>query len=326
MTLTLRACFAALCLLAGATSLQAHELRPGYLEVNETTPNTYQVIWKAPILMGRPLAVEPVFPELCKVSGYENRTGVIGAVVRSTSLACESSLRGERIELAGLDATLTDVLVRVSSNDGSLQALRATPDAPMVELSGDVTAESVAGTYFLLGVEHILFGIDHLLFVLALVLLISGIRRLIETITAFTLAHSITLILASLGLVSLPSAPVEAVIALSIVFLANEIASKQFGATRLSERRPWLIAFVFGLLHGFGFAGALAEIGLPKGDIPTALLTFNLGVEAGQLLFLTGVLALLSIVARLQLRRRFDAVASYVIGITASVWLIERLL
>jgi len=316
---------AALCFPAVLTSVEAHELRPGYLEVNEITPTNYEVVWKAPILMGRPLAVEAVFPDDCETSGRSNRSNKAGSLISSRMLSCETPLQGHRIDLKGLDATLTDVLVRVKTADGVLQALRATPDAPMVELSASVSTPGVAKTYFLLGVEHILFGIDHLLFVLALILLISGVRRLVETITAFTVAHSITLMIASLGWLSLPSAPVEAVIALSIVFLANEIASKRSGTIRLSERQPWLVAFIFGLLHGFGFAGALAEIGLPEGDVPAALLTFNLGVEAGQLAFLAAVLVLLAGIARLQLRPQFDGSASYAIGITASVWLLQRI-
>ncbi|MDH3362309.1 MAG: HupE/UreJ family protein [Gammaproteobacteria bacterium] len=312
-------------LLAIIAPADAHELRPGYLEITETTPGAYEVVWKAPIRMGRPLAVEPRFPENCSASDKSELRNQRDALISRSSLYCEAPLQGRRIQLAGLDATLTDVLVRLQSVDGSLQAMRATPDEPMVELAEAPTRRSVAGTYFLLGVEHILGGVDHLLFVLALVLLITSVRRLVETITAFTLAHSFTLIGASLGWLSLPIAPVEAVIALSIVFLANEIACKRKGTTRLSQRRPWIVAFAFGLLHGFGFAGALAEIGLPQGEIPMALLTFNLGVEAGQLIFLGGVLLVLAAVSRLRVRDPVDAIASYAIGITASVWLVERI-
>ncbi len=311
-------------LLAMPAPASAHELRPGYLEITETTPGAYDVVWKAPIRMGRPLAVEPRFPEDCDTSDRSELTNERAALISRSSLSCDTPLQGRRIQLAGLDATLTDVLVRLRSADGTLQAVRATPDEPMVELAEAPTRRNVARTYFLLGVEHILGGIDHLLFVLALVLLITSVRRLIETITAFTLAHSFTLIGASLGWVTLPTSPVEAVIALSIVFLANEIACKRRGTTRLSQRRPWIVAFAFGLLHGFGFAGALAEIGLPEGEIPMALLTFNLGVETGQLIFLAGVLMVLAVIARLRLREPIDTFASYAIGITASVWLVER--
>lgn len=304
----------------------AHEIKPGYLEISETTQYSYDVVWKSPLIRGRPLPVEPGFPEICERMDNRARSSVAGALVVTATLQCQASLSGQRIEFNGLDATLTDVLVRVRSLDGALQALRATPDAPSVVVAIDASTRSIAGTYFALGVEHILLGIDHLLFVFALVLLIRTVRRLIETITAFTLAHSITLIAASLGWVHLPSRPVEAVIALSIVFLAHEIISRESGTLRTTERWPWMIAFVFGLLHGFGFAGALAEIGLPKNDVPVALLTFNLGVEAGQLVFLTGVLVVLALINRSGLRQRFDSLASYAIGITASVWLFERLI
>ena len=313
------------CLLAALAPADAHELRPGYLELAETGPATYSMVWKAPVRTGRPLGVEPQFPDDCRLADTSQRSAQGSAIIARGSLRCDDPLQGRRIVLAGLDATLTDVLVRLQAADGSLQALRATPDAPMVEFAATATRGAVAQTYFALGVEHILFGIDHLLFVLALVLLIRSVRRLVETITAFTLAHSVTLVAASLGYVSLPSAPVEAVIALSIVFLASEVANKRAGMLRLSERRPWLVAFAFGLLHGFGFAGALQEIGLPKGEVPTALLMFNVGVEAGQLLFLAGVLLVLAAAAQLRLRDKLDALASYAIGITASVWLIERI-
>lgn len=305
--------------------VEAHEIRPGYLEIIETTPNTYGITWKAPIRLDRPLAVEPRFPIDCETSSRSIHANERTALINKASVSCKMPLQSRRIYLAGLDATLTDVLVRFQPADGAMQALRATPDMPMVEVAENATRQSVAHTYFVLGVEHILFGIDHLLFVLALVLLITGARRLIETITAFTLAHSITLVFSSLGWISLASAPVEATIALSIVFLANELANKSADATRLSEKRPWLVALAFGLLHGFGFAGALAEIGLPKGEMPVALFTFNLGVEAGQLAFLASILLLLNILGRLHLRQRVDLFASYAIGTTASVWLIARI-
>lgn len=316
----------AFCLLAAVARVEAHELRPGYLEINESTPGVYDIVWKAPVRSGRPLAVQAVFPGHCSERDAVSRAGRTGALIASTTLECASGLAGAQILLRGLDATLTDVLVRIQPADGRMQALRATPDAPMVVVADHTSGSDVVRTYFLLGVEHIFSGIDHLLFVLALVLLISGVRRLVETITAFTVAHSITLVVASLGWMRLPSAPVEAVIALSIVFLANEIACRERGVPRLSERRPWLVAFAFGLLHGFGFAGALAEIGLPEGDVPMALLMFNLGVEAGQLMFLAAVLVALAAVAKLQWRRPVDAVASYAIGITASAWLFDRIL
>ena len=184
-------------------------------------------------------------------------------------------------------------------------------------------------TYTVLGIEHILTGFDHLLFVLALVLIVRGTRRLIWTVTAFTLAHSITLALATLGVIHVPGPPVEAIIALSIVFVANEIIHQQRGTEGLAARKPWLIAFSFGLLHGLGFAGALAEVGLPQNSIALALLFFNVGVELGQLLFIAAVLACGALVRavaahRIDARRTVIPLA-YCIGGTASYWVIERI-
>ena len=185
-------------------------------------------------------------------------------------------------------------------------------------------AGPAAGGYFMLGVEHILFGIDHLLFVLALVLIVRGVGLLVKTITAFTVAHSITLALATLGVVHVPSAPVEAVIALSIVFVASEILRSRRGERGLTERAPWLVAGTFGLLHGFGFAGALSEVGLPANDIPLALLFFNLGVEAGQLAFVVVALGVIALLRRIRLPEWAPILPPYAIGSVAMFWVIER--
>lgn len=302
----------------------AHEIRPGYLEVNEAPENSYEIVWKAPLQFGRPLAVAPVFPTDCKQRGAVDRASMRNAVVAKYALACSEPLSGRAVDFAGLELTTTDVLVRLRPVGASVETYRASPGAPAIMLGAEYNGRGVAGAYFGLGVEHILQGIDHLLFVAALVLIISGVRRLVETITAFTLAHSLTLIATSIGWVALPNAPVEAVIALSIVFLANELANKQAGRVRLSEQRPWVVAFIFGLLHGFGFAGALAEIGLPKGDIAMALLMFNIGVEVGQLLFVAGLLVALRALDFFVPRRPVELAAAYTIGIAATVWMFER--
>jgi hydrogenase/urease accessory protein HupE len=304
----------------------AHELNPAYLEIVQTASMKYRVVWKTPNLRGRSLAVEPLFPNGCVSNNHVAQRSNGTAVVRHWTLICDTPLAGSRIEFPGLDATLTDVLVRLQQEKGTIQTLRATPDSPTVILAIDATTWDVARNYFMLGVEHILSGVDHLLFVIALVLLITGFHRIVKTITAFTVAHSITLVATSLGWVRLPAAPVEAVIALSIVFLATELACMHTGTDRLAMRRPWIVAFSFGLVHGFGFAGALADIGLPSGEIPLALLTFNLGVEAGQILFLMGIVALLAILGRFFSRPRIGLFASYPIGIVASAWLFERVL
>ena len=190
----------------------------------------------------------------------------------------------------GLAATRIDVLVRLARSDGTTQLGRVLVLDPQFVFSASPGAMEVARTYTVLGIEHILSGVDHLLFVLALVMLVRGTRRLVATITAFTLAHSLTLAAASLGFVSVPGPPVEATIALSIMFVAAEIVRARQGRPGLTQRYPWLVAFSFGLLHGLGFAGALAEVGLPPLSIPLALLFFNVGVEIGQLLFVAAVL------------------------------------
>jgi hypothetical protein len=202
------------------------------------------------------------------------------------------------------------------------------PSAPRFTVTAASGSLGVARTYVGLGVEHILFGVDHLLFVLALLILVPSGRLLLWTITSFTLAHSLTLAAATLGWVAVPPAPVEAAIALSIVFVASEILHARRGRPGLSARRPWLVAFAFGLLHGFGFAGALRELGLPERSIPLALLAFNLGVELGQLVFVAAVLALAAAIARLRIPavRRWREAAAYGIGTIAAYWLIERLL
>ena len=226
----------------------------------------------------------------------------------------------------GLQSTMTDALIRIAYLDGTTEVVRLKADMPSHVVIGAQTSLDVAATYFWLGVDHILSGLDHLLFVLALMLLISDHWTLVKTITAFTLAHSLTLAGATLGFFSLPQAPVEATIALSIAFVASELVKMKPGERRLSEAHPWVVAFAFGLLHGFGFAGALNEIGLPQVDVPLALLTFNLGVEAGQLLFVAVMLliskamnALISIPWS-----KIRVAAAYLIGTSATVWFLER--
>ncbi|MGD1935912.1 MAG: HupE/UreJ family protein [Candidatus Phaeomarinobacter sp.] len=315
-------------LILPVANASAHELRPAYLEIGDVGSARYELVWKVPVRQGRPLAVEPQFPLDCEIGSHQVRDLESAALIVRFSLSCEVELSGRPIRFEGLDGTLTDVLVRASFGS-STQALRATPRSPVVVLARAPQSTGAGWTYFWLGVEHILLGYDHLLFVLALLFLISGIRRLVETITAFTLAHSVTLGATALGWVSLPSAPVEAIIALSIVFLAREGVIRALAdddhAPRLSERKPWLVAMAFGLLHGFGFAGALQEIGLPDGAVLTALFAFNLGVEAGQLLFVLIASLTLALFTKFATRRLVEVPVTYGIGAVASVWLIERL-
>jgi hydrogenase/urease accessory protein HupE len=243
----------------------------------------------------------------------------------------EGGLEGGSIRIDGLDRTTTDVLVRFQFTNGVSEARRLTPETPSFVVPTQPGQFELVQTYLLLGVDHILTGFDHLLFVLALVLLVQDLRGIILTITAFTLAHSITLAGATLGFVHVPGPPIEAVIALSIVFVAAEILRRSRGKSGLTARYPWGISFVFGLLHGFGFAGALAEIGLPQDSIPMALLFFNIGIEIGQLLFVVFVVAATAFFR--QVTRRINAfppvwtraVPAYAIGGIAVFWVLERI-
>jgi hydrogenase/urease accessory protein HupE len=304
----------------------AHELRPAYLELNEKSPGVFDGFWKVPASGNRRLALYARLPAFCEINGEPVRSFDGMAFVERWTAACSKPLRGHEISIDGLNATFTDVLLRIAFTDGTVEVARLVPDAPSYLVKGSQTGFEAAWSYFILGVQHILEGIDHLFFVLALLLLVHDWRGLVKAVTAFTVAHSITLTGATLGYFSLPQPPVEAVIALSIVFVAREIVRSQHGITSLSERVPWLMAFVFGLLHGFGFAGALQEVGLPQADVPLALLSFNLGVEAGQLLFVTAVLALGALLKRLHpMRPALVRLAlAYAIGATAMAWFIER--
>lgn len=307
--------------------LFAHEVRPAYLELRQTSPETYDAFWKVPgqgenLRLG--LYVE--FPEGTTNVTVPRATMVNNAFTERWTVKRTGGLTGGTIHIAGLTATMTDVLVRLERLDGSTQVTRLTPSAPSFVVEAAPRAMQVAATYLILGGEHILLGIDHLLFVLALVLLVKGWKRLIGTITAFTLAHSLTLALATLGFVHVPGPPVEAVIALSIVFVAAEIIRGREGKPGLTERAPWVVAFAFGLLHGLGFAGALSEVGLPQQAIPLALLFFNVGVEIGQLAFIAAVLALATATRCLPVRAPAWGwrVMPYAIGSVAIFWVIQR--
>jgi len=316
----------------GAASVAAHEVRPAYLRVQATATSetaapaeNYDLLWRKPVGGEIRLDIEPVLPGNCEARGGIS-TWLDGGVETSRWLAyCPGGIDGRALRIAGLAATVTDVLVRYERANGTTQIARLTPDRPEVTLTESESFARVAGTYFVLGVEHILFGIDHLLFVLALLLIVDGWRKLAATVTSFTLAHSVTLAGASLGLVSVPQQPVEAVIALSIVFVSMEIVHWRQGRPGLTRRAPWIVAFVFGLLHGFGFAGALAEIGLPEHAIPSALLFFNVGVEAGQLAFVAAVMLAWAALRQLRLPVWAWRVPVYGVGGMAAFWTIERI-
>ncbi|MFZ1366877.1 HupE/UreJ family protein [Sphingorhabdus sp.] len=306
----------------------ADELRPGYLEFTQKTASDWTLVWKAPMRGGVTPATQPILPKGCSAKGDPQRAIGAMAVISTFQLVCIRPVAGSSIGLSNFSTAQTDVLVRVAPLNRPVQAMRLTAAEPMAEIVAKPDRWQVARTYFVIGIEHIVFGYDHLLFVVALVLLLTGFRTIAIAVTAFTVAHSITLVGTTLGFLGLPQRPVEAIIALSIIFLAVEIVKKKDGERRLSERVPWVVAFLFGLLHGFGFAGALKEIGLPESDVPTALLTFNLGVEAGQLLIVAATMLILHGLRRLQPSWTRPAIrlSSYAIGAIASMWLIERVL
>jgi hydrogenase/urease accessory protein HupE len=318
--------------LLAVPTTRAHEARPAYLEIKETSPNQFSVLWRTPVLAGMRLPVvlsmpgdvknlkEPVVQELAD-SLLERRWIDAGA----------NGLAGKRIQFTGLQLTITDVLVRVEMLDGRTWTTIAHPSQPWVQIAASQTWLGVAGAYLRLGIEHIWSGIDHLLFILALMILVKGTRRLVATVTAFTVAHSITLAAATLGFVHVQQKPVEACIALSIVFVASEIVHARQGWQGWTERWPWIVAFTFGLLHGFGFAGALNAVGLPQTAIPVALLFFNVGVEIGQLLFIAAILSIMALARWLSKRAAIPQpawawrVAPYSIGGVAAFWMIQRI-
>jgi hydrogenase/urease accessory protein HupE len=327
--------FAVVAVLLGQPAL-SDELRPGYLEMRQTSPGVYNLLFKIPA-RGEDLrlAIYVKLPEGTQDVAPPRASFSDGAYVERRTIRRNGGLIGQQVGIDGLSAASTDVLVRVESLAGAIQTERLSPTRTTFVVQATPGAGEVAATYLRLGVEHILFGFDHLLFVLALVILVRDLRRVAVTVTAFTIAHSITLAAATLGLVNLPGPPVEATIALSIMLVSVEILNARRGKSSLTTRLPWLVAFSFGLLHGFGFAGALAEVGLPQHAIPVALLFFNLGVEIGQLAFVAAVLTVgglfrTAIALRLEpalIRRtvnRFDVIAAYAIGTVAAFWLIER--
>lgn len=299
---------------------EAHEVRPAYLELTETSEAEFAVTWKQPVRDGRRLRIDPVFPTDCAAS--EPVVAIVGgALVSRWTIEC--ALDTGEIRIAGLNRTLTDALVRIDRLDGEDVSTVLRPAAPALDLAGP--GGTATGAYLQIGIDHILQGIDHLLFVVGMVLLVR-LRQLFLTITAFTIAHSITLAASALAGLSLPGTPVEIAIALSISLLALEAIYRMRGRETLGARWPWLIAFGFGLIHGFGFAGALADIGLPKGAELTALLLFNVGVEIGQIAVVIGLLALAWALNQLSERvtTPLRVTAAYIIGVAGMFWAMER--
>jgi len=318
-----------LAILTFVTPLSAHETRPAYLEIKESSPGQYSILWRTPVLSGMRLPVKLKSPHDVRDLNDPVVIELTDSLVERRIIeSSEGTLDGKRIEFIGLQATITDVLVRTQTLDGTYSTTLVRPSQPWIKISISGGAIAVAGAYLVHGIEHILFGFDHLLFVLALVLIIRSLRVLLFTITSFTIAHSITLALATLGWVNVPGPPVEAAIALSILLVAVEIIRQEQGKSGMTAKWPWVVAFSFGLLHGFGFAGALTSIGLPQSDIPLALFTFNVGVEIGQLTFIGAVLCVIALAKRFKivpvLERYVLPVTTYAIGSLAAFWFIER--
>jgi hydrogenase/urease accessory protein HupE len=307
---------------------QAHETRPAYLEIKETAPGQFSVLWRTPVLAGMRLPLMLTLPDGVKdlkASVVQELTDSL--VERRWIDAGPNGLAGKRIEISGLQFTITDVLVRVELVDGRTMQTIARPSQPWVEIAASQSRWEAMGTYLVEGIRHILLGVDHLLFVLGLLLIVRDRWMLVKTISAFTAAHSITLAIATLGYASAPAAPLNAAIALSILFLGVEVVRSWRGETSLTIRQPWVVAFAFGLLHGFGFASGLTTLGLPRTEIPLALLMFNVGVEVGQLLFVILVLLLERAFRVLEVRwpRWVEAAPAYMVGSLGAYWTIQRM-
>ena len=310
-----------------ATGAFAHEVRPAYLELRQTSADSYDVLWKVP---GRGddlrFGVYVRLPDNCQRSSEIQTTGINNAFSDRWTVQCKGAINGGTIFIEGLSSSVIDVLVRIQRLDGTIQVTRLTPSAPSFAVEASPSRVQLAGTYVSLGVEHILYGIDHLLFVLGLMLLVRDFGSLAKTITAFTVAHSITLAAATVGYVHVEVAPVEATIALSILFLAAELVRSQRGESGIAQRAPWIVAFAFGLLHGLGFAGTLGKMGLPHSEIPIALLLFNVGVELGQLGFVLVFAGFLRSLATLEISwpNWTRAIPAYSIGAFAALTFLQR--
>jgi hydrogenase/urease accessory protein HupE len=319
---------AVLVLLAAASTARAHESRPAYLELKETAPGQFSLIWRTPVLAGMRLPVALKLPDGVRNIEEPSVQELPGSLLERRRIdAGPNGLAGRRIEFPGLQLTITDVLVRLERLDGTHTTELVRPPRPWFEVAAPRGAAATAKTFLAQGIEHILLGVDHLLFVLGLLLIVRTPWMLVKTITAFTVAHSITLAIATLGYASVPAPPLNAAIALSILFVGVEVMRAWRGDTSFTIRHPWVVAFAFGLLHGFGFASGLTAIGLPQADIPLALLMFNVGVEIGQLAFVALILLLVRAFRTLEVhwRRPVAVLPAYFVGSLGAFWTIQRL-
>jgi hypothetical protein len=333
MTARLVAWIAALALLAGwAAAAAAHEVRPALVQIVETGRGGYDVTWKRPVVGDMALRLAPHLSGGALERPPSAEQAAPGYVSRFWRVRGGPDLDGQTLSIEGLRESVTDVLVRITTRDGRAYDYVIRPAAPSLKLNLAPARGIAVPGYLRLGVAHILTGFDHLLFVFGLLLLVGPNWRLVKAVTAFTAAHSLTLGVAALGYVRFASAAIEALVALSILFVAAELVRPPDAPPTLARRHPWIIAFAFGLLHGLAFAGALSDIGLPPDAAPQALLLFNLGVEAGQLLFIAAALAVLWALARTPLRAAWSgrawtgAAPAYLIGGLSAYWLIERTL
>lgn len=316
----------AISILAMTVAASAHEVRPAYLQIDQTGQNRFSVLWRTPLLSGMRLPVILQFSDGIRQATEPSKRQLSDSIVERSMIESPGGLPGERITFVGLQATITDVMVRVKLEDGTVSTTLVRPSQPWIDIEARQSPLEVVKVFVISGIEHILFGFDHLLFVAALMLIVRRWGMLLKTVTAFTVAHSITLTFATLGWVSLPSGPVEIMIAFSIVLVGAEIIRMERGGTSLAIEWPWIVAFFFGLLHGFGFAGALADFGLPQGDIPLALFSFNVGVELGQLMFIGILLLAAKVIRRLfAVPKNTISASGYAIGIIAAFWMVERL-
>lgn len=310
-----------------AEPVRADIFRPAYLEITQTGTESYAVTWRVPAQRGRRrVAADVIWPASVEVLSEPASILIDSAWEQRSQIRAAGGLEDVDIAFTGILGSATDVIVRIQRLDGTTQLERLPPTQPGFRVTASPGPGDIAWAYLILGFEHILGGMDHLLFVLALLFLVRSARRLLLTITAFTVAHSITLVSASLGWLHAPGPPVEAIIALSIVFVAAEVIHEQQGRRSLTAEAPWIVAFAFGLLHGLGFAGALEEVGLPETAIPVALLMFNVGVEIGQVFFVAVVAGLGLLLHRVHSVSMplVSRSVSYIIGSVAAFWTIER--
>lgn len=310
---------------ATAAVASAHPMRLGLLTLTETEPGSFDVMLRMSGSEQAPAAGAPVVPAHCEPVGAPRHAPIAWGQVTRRLVDCGAAgLVGHSVGVGALEDEGIQVVVEVRLRDSTHHRFVVDDTRPVAVVPGAASLTSVLGQYGRLGVEHILEGIDHLAFVLALLLLVTGRARLLGTITAFTLGHSVTLALAVLGFIGVPSAPVEACIAASVLLLAAELTRADRRSPTLTSRFPWLVAGGFGLLHGLGFASALTEAGLPRASVPAALLAFNLGVEAGQLVFVAACLVLLAAARRAKVPPRSAELVPYGIGVAAMYWLCER--